>query len=183
MRESVFIEGDKVSLLPVENEHAILLCKWANDHRVRRLGRSILPKSHHMMEEYIIKQNDSEKMILLMIYHRKDGALIGDINLQAIDYYNRNAWIEITIGEIDYWGKGLGTESAKLIIKYAFNEMNLHKIYAEISALNIGSQKAVEKIGMTKEANLKDGYYIDGRYRDVYIYSVLESDFEGNFLR
>ena len=79
------------------------------------------------------------------------------------------------IGEQEYWGNNYATEAGKLIINYAFNELNLHKINAEVYPQNSASVRVAEKIGLKLEITRKNEAYIDGVYIDVLKYSLIKN--------
>ena len=67
-------------------------------------------------------------------------------------------------------------EAGKLLVSYCFKELNLKKIFTAIFSPNIDSWRCVEKVGMTREATLKNHAYIDGAYVDDYKYCIFKED-------
>lgn len=78
----------------------------------------------------------------------------------------------------DYWGNGIATEVAKLLVNFGFKEFHLHRIYATCDPRNIGSAKVLEKIGMTQEGKLRDALLIKDGWRDSLVFSILEHEWE-----
>ncbi len=78
----------------------------------------------------------------------------------------------------DFWGKGIMQEAITAVIKYGFEEMNLHSIEANVNPDNAASIKLLEKNGFIKEAYFKENYYFDGKFLDTTIYSLIISDYE-----
>lgn len=76
----------------------------------------------------------------------------------------------------DYWGQGIATEAAHLLIKFGFQEMKLHRIFATCDPRNIGSAKVLEKIGLTKEGRIREHKLIRDGWRDSFLYSILEHE-------
>ena len=74
-----------------------------------------------------------------------------------------------------YWSKGYGTEAAKLVIDYCFNELGLHKVTAGCDVDNKGSERIMIKCGMKKEAEYKRHVPINGVWRDRLEYAILRS--------
>lgn len=71
----------------------------------------------------------------------------------------------------EYWGKGYITEAAKAVIRFLFNDVNYRKIIAGCDSENIGSSKVLEKIGMKREAVLREHIKRkDGTWGDDYTY-------------
>lgn len=87
------------------------------------------------------------------------------------DVYRINAEIGYWIGE-PYWGKGYATEAVRLLIKFAFEELDLLRIYAKIYEYNIGSMKVLEKTGFEKEAIIKSSVIKEGQIVDEHLYSI-----------
>lgn len=102
---------------------------------------------------------------------------IGNICLTSINLINRTAEIGIIIGE-NIRGKGIGNRVLKVVVKHGFDKLNLQRIWLGTSSLNIGMQKAAEKIGFKQEGILKNALYTNGRYVDDYIYGLIKYRFD-----
>ncbi|MCW8803622.1 MAG: GNAT family N-acetyltransferase [Ignavibacteriaceae bacterium] len=76
----------------------------------------------------------------------------------------------------EYWGKGYMYETLKRMVKFGFNEMNLHSIEANVNPDNDKSKKVLEKIGFKNEAYFRENYLFDNKFLDSIIYSLLEKD-------
>lgn len=85
--------------------------------------------------------------------------------------YRLNAEIGYWLGE-EHWGKGIMTNVIKAIVKYIFENFAIKRIYAMPFATSIGSVKALEKAGFTKEATIHNGVIKNGEVLDYYIYSI-----------
>lgn len=168
-----FIEGENVNLLPLNSEHIKLYVKWENNPNVRRYSRNTFPMTVEEYKKRFKPEKTSAKTrILFEIWHKKDKKPIGFAEIHDISWLDRRALIGLLIGETEYWGQNLATEAGKLLIAYGFKELNLNKIYTAIFSPNIASWRCAEKIGMTREAVLKDHIYIDGKYYDDFKYCI-----------
>lgn len=76
----------------------------------------------------------------------------------------------------EYWGKGLIKEALGLAIQFAFSELNLHSIEAQVDPNNIASAKVLEKLGFKQEAYHKQNHYFDGQFWDTVVYSLVNSE-------
>lgn len=80
----------------------------------------------------------------------------------------------------DYWKQGYTPEAGKALLKFGFEELNLHRIYAKCNAENYGSYRVMEKCGMRREAHfIKNRYGRVGNHEkwyDEYYYAMLEED-------
>jgi len=169
-----FIKGENVELWAPTVENIELYAKWVNLPTGRMYSRvptpqkiSELKKLFEPKPEFLV-----QKEVYLEIYHKKDEKSIGIVGLLDIDWLNRKAKIFINIGESEYWGKGIAGEALKLLFDYAFEDLNLHKLYAGIYTPNLRSKRVFEKLGLAKEAILKEEVYVDGKYYDAEIYCL-----------
>ena len=101
---------------------------------------------------------------------------IGNVYLTDLNYINRTAESHILIGNMDYWGQGLGSEALKLILRYGFDERGLNRIYAHINADNAASLRLHEKCGYQREGVLRQAIFKNGRFKDVVVMSILKEE-------
>ena len=162
-----FIEVKVIDLVVQNSKWAELRCKWKNDPKVRRYSRNLWPRSLDDMKKRLEAVPDGHGRIRdyvgFVMYHKRDKRPIGEIGLNRIDWVSRHANIFAMIGELDYWGKVIVGEAAQLVLKYAFTELNLHKVKAGVFTPNERSLLAAEKLGLNKEAVVKEEIYVDGK--------------------
>lgn len=72
-----------------------------------------------------------------------------------------------------YWGKGYGTEAAKALIEFAFQEKKLHKVFARYFKSNPASGRIMQKVGMVQEGLMKDQVIKDGKDEDLIYYGII----------
>ena len=173
-----FIEGETIDLVAGNSKWIPLVCKWQNDPKVRRYARNMWPHTIEEIKKWFEPSPDRhmKEFVVFTIYHKADKRPIGSVGFGRINWVNRNANIFATIGEPEYWGKGIAIEANKLLIKYGFTELNFHKIYAGVFTPNKRSLRAAEKLGFEKEAVLKEEMYIDGVYHDIHKFALFKRD-------
>jgi [ribosomal protein S5]-alanine N-acetyltransferase len=88
------------------------------------------------------------------------------------DVYSGNGEIGYWISQ-EYWGKGIGTWVVKELVRVAFDELKLYRIYAEVFENNIASNRVLEKNGFVKEATLDNAIIKDGIHQNLNIFSIL----------
>ena len=76
----------------------------------------------------------------------------------------------------DYWRQGYATEAASEIIRFGFEELELHRIWSWCIAENNGSWRVMEKLGMQREGLLRENEYFKGRWWDTLMYAILEDE-------
>jgi RimJ/RimL family protein N-acetyltransferase len=176
-----FIKGELIDLCPRNSKHVEYYTRWNNDPIVRKYLRNILPitleEQKSRAESRIQRLSD---YISLEIWHKKDKKPIGVVGLNHINWVNRWANAFMHIGEKEYWGKNVATEAIRLLLKYAFNELNLNKIHGGAAIDNIGSWSVAEKIGFIFEGIEIDEFYVDGKYIDAKVYRLLKEDWTRN---
>lgn len=101
-----------------------------------------------------------------------EGKAVGGIGLvPGKDISRVSAEIGYWLGE-DYWGKGIISEAIPPIVKYGFEELGFHKIYAGVFQYNEGSKRVLEKNGFVKEAVLRKGAIKNGELIDEHYYAI-----------
>lgn len=125
----------------------------------------------NMKESYKLFEKD--KCFDLAIERREDCKVIGLLSLICkIHMQGQIGW---ALG-IDYRGKGYATEAAEALIGYGFGILGLHRIYADTTNENTASWRLMERLGMRKEACLKEAEIRDGKWLDFLTYGILASE-------
>lgn len=105
----------------------------------------------------------------------EEARLIGAGRISVQDARHRRGSIGYVLAP-DYWSKGIGTEVARLLLAFGFEQLNLHRIEATAHPDNIGSQRVLEKVGMTYEGRIRDHLLFGNGWRDSLSYAILEGD-------
>ena len=169
---------DRLILKPLsEKELDGNYVNWLNDKEVCKYNsHGDRTYTREMAVEFINSiKNDSTKEVYA-VYHIQDNIHIGNISLQQIDRHNQSVEIAFLFGEKDYWGKGYASESAELLIKRAFEDLKLHRIYFGTSEFNTGMQKVGEKLGFQKEGTLKDAQFKNGKFNNIVCYALIKEN-------
>ena len=126
------------------------------------------------IESRIFDKNDVTAGICL----KETDELIGLVFLMEIDIHNKVGHCPSFIGAKEHWRKGYATEARMLILKYAFYERGLQRIWAEIIEDNVASIRMCEKCGYVKEGLLRRSRLRGSEFKNEYIYGVLKEDFD-----
>jgi len=145
---------------------------WANDPKISLLiGRSKpITRSEH--REWYHKLVRNRHAIVFAI--EVNSQYIGNVWLWDIDWLNRKAEVRILIGERH--GLGFGTEALDLISKYAFDKLNLKRLYAYIFTHNKRAKGAFEQARFNTEGRLASERFIDGGYVDTFIMARIKAN-------
>lgn len=106
---------------------------------------------------------------------RKESRLVGGCNLQVESAAFRRAHIGYALHP-DWWGRGLATQAAKLLVGLGFEELRLHRIEATCDNRNIASARVLRKLGMTLEGTRRRDVLVRGEWRDSLLFSMLEEE-------
>lgn len=142
------ISGKRVRLRAIERGDIPTFLKWLNDLEVQRyLGRTPFPLSFAEEERWFERHLNDEKSRIFAIETEK-GVHIGNIGLHEIDYKDGKATLGIMIGEKGYWDQGYGTAAICTLLRFAFQELNLHRVSLEVFEFNSHGDP-VRKAGYT----------------------------------
>ena len=77
------------------------------------------------------------------------------------------------IGEAAYRGRGYGTDAVRALVRFGFDQMNLHRVWLQAFAFNPAGLAAYRKAGFVEEGRLREELYQDGGYHDVVVMGVV----------
>ena len=174
--QNPYLIGDKIYLRPLERDDAPTLQPWINDSDVTRTLLIYRPVNRVLEEEFVDKALRSDHDVVLGITVRETDRLIGVAGLHLIDFKNRHSGFGITIGEKGEWGKGYGSEATQLMVGYAFNTLNLNRVWLEAYEYNQRGIHIYEKVGFLKEGTLRQDHYLEGRYWNTILMGILRED-------
>ena len=175
---SPFLIGEQVYLRPLEQADAPVIAPWFNDAEVTQFTLRYLPISLRAEEEFLANLAKSDKDIVLGIALRETDRLIGATGLHAIDWRNRQTGFGITLGVKEEWGKGHGTEATRLIVGYAFDTLNLNRVWLHAYEYNARALHIYERVGFSREGILRQETFRHGRYWDTIVMAILREEYE-----
>ena len=173
------IEGKLVRLRAVEPEDAENAFRWMNDHEVTRNLMARYPFSLESEREWVKgagKPLDFANARFAV--ETKDGVHIGHCGLHNASAENRRAELGIMIGEKEYWGRGFGTDAMLTLLRFAFQQMNLHKVTLGVFEFNERGRVMYTKLGFVEEGRFREDLFQDGRYWDLIRLSILRREYE-----
>lgn len=133
-----------------------------------------LPLEYEKTLQWFKNKNTNNRLDCTIEYNDK---VCGFIGLLDIDKKNNKAEYYICV-DYSYSGKGIGTESSKLLLKYAFDNLNINKIYLYTEENNKNAQHLFEKIGFHKEGLLKDDIKNNGEFVNRVYYGIWKEDID-----
>jgi RimJ/RimL family protein N-acetyltransferase len=169
------IIGEKTRLRRIEREDIPTFVRWFCDPEVRTFLLLNSPISHAQEERWFERklEEDSE----LFAIETLDGTHIGNIELFDFHRIHRRAELGVVLGEKAYWGQGYGSDAIRTLLRFGFEELNLHRIQLSVYEDNERGIGAYKKCGFQLEGRLRDAIYRQGRYYDLLMLGILAHEF------
>ena len=174
----VLLQTERLSLRPLHASDASAILSIRSNPIVMRYHSS--PPWTSIDQAYALIAVATEALqtgdhLRLAIERKQDHALIGTCGLFHLDQQCRRAEIGYEL-HLDAWGKGYMHEAQWALLEYAFSDLALNRIEADIHPANIASAKSVERLGFRKEGHLRERWIVGGEVSDSIIYGLLASD-------
>ncbi len=172
------IEGKLVNLRALEMSDLDRNYRWMNDREVTEHLNMRYPLSL-AAEENWIREGTAQPMSFGRVFfaiETKDGRHIGNINFHEMSAENRKARMGIAIGDKDYWSKGYGTDAMRVFLRFAFEEVNLHRVDLTVDEDNERARACYRRCGFVEEATLRQVRYTRGVYSNQLIMGILRDE-------
>jgi ribosomal-protein-alanine N-acetyltransferase len=174
------IETVRLRLRPMRIEDAADLFTYAADPLISR----------YTVWDYHTTIDDSRRFLNCVLQNYREGRLenwgiadkvsdklIGTIGFYSWDPDHGKAEIHYALS-MDYAGRGLMTEAVAAVLQFGFERMGLNRIQANCMLENTGSERVMQKAGMSFEGIMREGVFAKGRYQDLKTYAILKKEWE-----
>ena len=172
--------GERIYLRPVERDDAPLFVAWLNDPEVTETLAMYRPINLATEEGFIAGVYKSEHDVVLGIVAKGDDQLVGVTGLHNIDWKNRQASFGISIGVKGEWDKGYGGEATRLMVGFAFETLNLHRVWLHVYDGNARAMHVYEQVGFCREGILRQARFHAGRYWDTITMAILADEWRAS---
>ena len=167
------IKGEVVTLRGLIKEDEKLIYEWVNRSDLRDKMGTVYPISECEHEKWFEKMcccNDPKMFAI-----EYESKCIGTIGLKEFDHINSTVELFVRIGDDSARNKGCGSDAVSTLVKYCFDHLNIHKVYLNVYASNVGAIRCYEKAGFSREGLLKEHHYINGEYEDVVVMGIINN--------
>jgi RimJ/RimL family protein N-acetyltransferase len=169
------LQGELVRLRAIEEDDLPRLSEMFNDPEVLRFLESVtFPQSLAGTREWWEHSRGDETTQNFAI-ETLAGELVGGCGLMGISARSRVGTLGIWIGQ-PFWNKGYGTDAVRTLCRFAFSEMNLHRVELQVHDTNPRGRRAYEKVGFKEEGRLRRSHFSGGRYTDTIVMGLLEEE-------
>lgn len=169
------LSGKKIHLRALEPEDLDFLYTIENNESFWEVSSTQTPFSRFILEQYIVNSHQDiyeAKQLRLIIADNTSKGSVGMIDLFEYNPQHKRAGIGILIIENEQ-NKGYASEALELLIDYSFNQLNLHQIFANITADNIKSLQLFKKYNFKKIGIKKDWLFSKGVFKDEVLFQLL----------
>ncbi len=162
-------EGERVRLAPLDKgRHLEGALRWLNDPEVTRwtlIGD--LPVHRLAEEDFFDRMGRGTETDVMFAIETREGEHIGFSGLHRIEWRHGSAVTGSVLGRSDLWGRGYGTESARLRAGYAFDVLGLRLLLSEVMDGNTGSIRMLLKAGYVQTGRIPRRHWKRGAWRDT----------------
>lgn len=175
-----FLDSDHLELVPLDPDdetHVEIYQRSRNDPEMRVTGGYGGCLTREQAREGIAGRQDTEASSALCAI-RVEGDVVGWAGAFLSDVRARVAEVAYYVLP-EYWGNGYASEATRLLVTFAFEELNARRVEASVQADNPGSRRVLEKLDFQQEGTKREAYYKEGEYKDITLWSLLETEFAG----
>ena len=174
------LKGLRVTLRSIEREDLPVLWAFNNDLGVELAGGGDPPMPQSLARlqaryEESLRRGDRDGAHFAI---ERDGTLIGMCDLFRFDETAQTCELGIVIGDKASWGQGYGREAVSLLLQYAFQYRNQHKVWLRVNATNERAIRAYRASGFVEEGRQRSQVWSDGRHIDLVLMGVLREEWK-----
>ena len=183
-------DGDIVRLTPVDHEKdPEIVAGWTHNAEYVRMTslepvRPLTTAQVKKLFEKIDKDMDEGKRLFHYAVRAKDdGRLIGEARIEWVDWSNGTAFIKIGLPDPADRRKGIGADVLRMLLRFAFRELNLHHVEVVLPEYNVPALRFFEKHGFKIEVRRRQAVNRGGRRWDLISMAILRPEWEARHER
>lgn len=176
--------------LPLTTKHLVLRefnkIDWQAVHeyaadpevvRYMKFGPNTKKETQDFIQRAIASQQEQPRRhYQFAVVLKAEDRLIGGCGINISNPDHREGWIGYGFNR-HFWGQGYATETTRALLAFGFSQLKLHRIFATRDLANIASARVLEKIGMQREGFLREHEWVKGKWRDSFLYAILEHEY------
>lgn len=172
------LETERLILRKMTMDDAADMFEYASDPEVTRHSTWNTHQTLHdtrQFLQYMIANYEAKQVSSWGIEHKRDGKFIGTGGFIYWRPEHNRSEIGYALSRA-YWNQGLMSEAVAAMVRFGFEEMGLNRLEARCNVDNIGSERVMQKVGMTYEGTIREQLLVRGHYESVKLYSILRSE-------
>ena len=157
-------------------EDAKAIARHANNRKIWENLRDALPHPYGLADAEGFLNFLAQEKPEMTFAIATEAEAIGCIGLRrGVDVHRKTAELGYWLGE-PFWGRGIMTEAVRDFVRWAFEELDLNRIYAEPFEGNTASARVLEKAGFVREGRMRANALKDGKVMDSLLYARVRGD-------
>jgi len=176
--EEVELEAESIKLIPLKKEYARDLAIASSDGKLWELWFTSVP-NQEKIDDYIahaLKEKDKGTALPFVVLDKKTNKIIGSTRFCNADLVNKRLEIGYTWYSKSYQRSSVNTECKSLLLRHAFEVLNVIAVEFRTHWHNQESRKAIARLGAKEDGVLRNHQKINGVYRDTVVFSILDSE-------
>ncbi len=172
------IKAERVLLRRITDEDLDALFTVFSDPQVMRYWSTPPLVDMNAARELLSEIHDSARQGTFLkwgIARISDNLLIGTATIYNLDLSNGRAEIGYALGR-EHWGHGYMNETLNALLGYAFEELNLRRLEADVDPRNAASIRSLERLGFKKEGFLRERWHIAGEIQDALFFGLIKRE-------
>ena len=181
--QTQLFEGRDIRFGPIDHEKdAEVESKWTHDSDFMRmyemdparpLSAAMVKKQYEKLEKEI---EEEKEMYYFTIRSKTDDRLIGKARVERIEWSNGNCFLRFGIGSPEDRRKGYGSQSLQMLLRFAFAELNMFRVSANVPEYNEAAVGLLKKFGFVEEVRRRQALDRDGRRWDLLVLGLLKDE-------
>jgi RimJ/RimL family protein N-acetyltransferase len=177
-------EGQLIRFAPPDADRdAEIVSKWTHDLDYLRLlstdiAKPLSPAQIKKQYEELDKDAEKHNSFNFALRLKENDRLIGFVRLYRIEWTHATGSLQIGIGDRNDRGKGYGTEALRMLLRYAFDELNLFRLAASTTEYNTGAIRFFERAGFVVEVRRRQAIQRDGKRWDAVMMGLLRDEWK-----
>ena len=125
-------------------------------------------------------EESHEDVFYAMIRTLEEDRYIGFLAFFETFWNHGDAWVAIGLGESEFWGRGYGSEAMQLALRYAFNELNFHRVTLGVFEYNQRAIRSYQKVGFVEEGRIRGEFLRQGKRWNMIFMGILREEWNNN---
>jgi RimJ/RimL family protein N-acetyltransferase len=180
-------EGPDIRFGPIDHEKdPEIEAKWTHDSEfvrmmdvepARPMSAAMVKKQYEKLEK---EMEERKNQFYFAIRAREDDRLIGKAVIQWIEWANGNGFLRLGIGSAEDRGKGYGTQALRMLLRFAFAELNLFRVSAIVPEYNTAAIALLRKFGFVEEVRRRQALERDNQRWDLLEFGLLSEEWQAS---
>ena len=174
------LRGEQVRLTAPTAADLPAITRWWADADFLRLYNTApaAPRNEDQLSRRFDLSQTSNETFLFAIRPLDEDTLLGLLEFDGVDWSNRTTFVSIGIGQAEHRGQGYGADAMRVGLRFAFHELNLHRVCLTVFSYNAPAIALYERLGFAREGVYREHIERDGQRHDMILYGLLRREWE-----